>query len=149
MPAPVQQRLEQRALFFDRHLVGLALLPGFQKEAVERRLDLPAIFVRPRLVWQPLVRPKDRAVSVLEIGQRRDYQRIGDYMATSNGRLAAIESYQRKTVTVDEHRESMSGVHRKIDALFEKNADQIGAQNTRLVIIETKMGAHDFEEEET
>lgn len=78
---------------------------------------------------------------------KRDYGRIGEYMAASNVRLASIESNQRHGVTREEHGASVDGVHRKIDTLFDKLTDQHHQHATRLTIVETKLGVYDAEEE--
>lgn len=78
---------------------------------------------------------------------RRDYQRLGDHMATANNRLASIEAAQRNCITVEGHREGTAGVHRKIDHLFERLEDKVDAIHTRLTIVETKIGMHEDAEE--
>lgn len=74
---------------------------------------------------------------------KRDYNRFRDLIATNNQRLQSMEAWQRGAVTHTEHRESMGGVHRKLDELFSVLRNDLGDMHTRVTILETKQGLHD------
>lgn len=99
------------------------------------------------------------ALAIVAFFVKRDYARLGDFMQTSLARQAATEAVLRQLVTVAEHRESMTGVHRKfdesiggvhrkVDTLHEVVREELAGIHTRVVVLETKQDVREDREKD-